>query len=152
MFQETLLLLLFRLVGGFSESKDGVVTFPDISTTILEKICQYFYWSLQYSRSILALTFSNLSSRTWYCSLSYTQNLITSCMHLSNFHQLVSLKHSLSHLYIHSFSIHNKVFIFIDDYNHALRFLLSALSLFLLLIVVFSLTEAKRLSSTSSLN
>ncbi|WZZ38945.1 hypothetical protein YC2023_035204 [Brassica napus] len=26
--------------GGFSESKDGVVTFPDISTTILEKICQ----------------------------------------------------------------------------------------------------------------
>ncbi|KAG2299809.1 hypothetical protein Bca52824_036281 [Brassica carinata] len=36
--------------GGFSESKDGVVTFPDISTTILEKICQYFYWSLQYSR------------------------------------------------------------------------------------------------------
>ncbi|KAL0784958.1 hypothetical protein Bca101_001203 [Brassica carinata] len=35
---------------GFSESKDGVVTFPDISTTILEKICQYFYWSLQYSR------------------------------------------------------------------------------------------------------
>ncbi|CAN8248463.1 unnamed protein product [Cochlearia groenlandica] len=36
--------------GGFSESKEGVVTFPDISTTILEKICQYFYWSLQYSR------------------------------------------------------------------------------------------------------
>jgi transcription elongation factor B subunit 1 len=44
------ILLLFGMVGGFSESKDGVVTFPDISTTILEKICQYFYWSLQYSR------------------------------------------------------------------------------------------------------
>nr|XP_018453314.1 PREDICTED: elongin-C isoform X1 [Raphanus sativus] len=38
--------------GGFSESKDGVVTFPDISTTILEKICQYFYWSLQYSSKV----------------------------------------------------------------------------------------------------
>ncbi|XP_010535439.1 PREDICTED: transcription elongation factor B polypeptide 1 [Tarenaya hassleriana] len=36
--------------GGFAESQLGVVTFPDISTTILEKICQYFYWSLQYSR------------------------------------------------------------------------------------------------------
>ncbi|XP_071723060.1 uncharacterized protein [Rutidosis leptorrhynchoides] len=36
--------------GGFAESQLGEVTFPEISTTILEKICQYFYWSLQYSR------------------------------------------------------------------------------------------------------
>ncbi|ESR38173.1 hypothetical protein WN944_028142 [Citrus x changshan-huyou] len=36
--------------GGFAETEHGEVTFPEISTTILEKICQYFYWSLQYSR------------------------------------------------------------------------------------------------------
>ncbi|KAL2898867.1 Elongin-C [Bienertia sinuspersici] len=35
--------------GSFTETADGVVNFPDISTTILEKICQYFYWSLQFS-------------------------------------------------------------------------------------------------------
>ncbi|GMP49199.1 hypothetical protein CsSME_00016255 [Camellia sinensis var. sinensis] len=38
--------------GSFAETQHGEVTFPEISTTILEKICQYFYWSLQYSRSI----------------------------------------------------------------------------------------------------
>lgn len=36
--------------GSFAETQDRKVTFPDISTTILEKICQYFYWSLQYAR------------------------------------------------------------------------------------------------------
>ncbi|KAJ6904971.1 hypothetical protein NC652_022878 [Populus alba x Populus x berolinensis] len=36
--------------GGFAETEHGEVTFPEISTTILEKICQYFYWSLQYAR------------------------------------------------------------------------------------------------------
>ncbi|KAI9196998.1 hypothetical protein LWI29_002100 [Acer saccharum] len=36
--------------GSFAETEHGEVTFPEISTTILEKICQYFYWSLQYSR------------------------------------------------------------------------------------------------------
>ncbi|GMH11184.1 hypothetical protein Nepgr_013025 [Nepenthes gracilis] len=35
--------------GSFAETEHGEVTFPEISTTILEKICQYFYWSLQYS-------------------------------------------------------------------------------------------------------
>ncbi|KAJ8769239.1 hypothetical protein K2173_001829 [Erythroxylum novogranatense] len=35
--------------GGFSETEHREVTFPEISTTILEKICQYFYWSLQYA-------------------------------------------------------------------------------------------------------
>ncbi|GMG98290.1 hypothetical protein Nepgr_000130 [Nepenthes gracilis] len=35
--------------GSFSETEHGEVTFPEISTTILEKICQYFYWSLQYA-------------------------------------------------------------------------------------------------------
>ncbi|XP_044504686.1 elongin-C-like [Mangifera indica] len=36
--------------GSFAETQDGKVTFPEISTTILEKICQYFYWHLQYAR------------------------------------------------------------------------------------------------------
>ncbi|CAN1282576.1 Eloc [Linum perenne] len=35
--------------GGFAEAQHGEVTFPEISTTILEKICQYFHWSLQYA-------------------------------------------------------------------------------------------------------
>ncbi|XP_021737506.1 elongin-C-like isoform X6 [Chenopodium quinoa] len=33
--------------GNFAETENGIVRFPDISTTILEKICQYFYWSLE---------------------------------------------------------------------------------------------------------
>ncbi|KAG8090373.1 hypothetical protein GUJ93_ZPchr0011g28691 [Zizania palustris] len=36
--------------GGFSETREGEVRFPEITTPILEKICQYFYWSLHYSR------------------------------------------------------------------------------------------------------
>ncbi|KAG0463788.1 hypothetical protein HPP92_019373 [Vanilla planifolia] len=35
--------------GSFSETQHGEVTFPEISTLILEKICQYFYWHLQYA-------------------------------------------------------------------------------------------------------
>ncbi|XP_031286294.1 elongin-C-like [Pistacia vera] len=46
--------------GSFAETQDGKVTFPEISTTILEKICQYFYWSLQYAR--FCFFFSNLYS------------------------------------------------------------------------------------------
>lgn len=40
----------FVLLGSFSETEHRQVTFPEISTTILEKICQYFHWSLQYAR------------------------------------------------------------------------------------------------------
>ncbi|XP_022970584.1 elongin-C-like [Cucurbita maxima] len=35
--------------GNFAESQHREVTFPEISTTILEKICQYFYWNLQFA-------------------------------------------------------------------------------------------------------
>ncbi|CAK8575894.1 unnamed protein product [Lathyrus sativus] len=35
--------------GSFAESQHGEVTFPEISTTILEKICQYFYWHLEFA-------------------------------------------------------------------------------------------------------
>ncbi|MBA0730367.1 hypothetical protein Golax_025768 [Gossypium laxum] len=38
--------------GGFAETELGEVTFPEISAVILEKICQYFYWALQYSRFV----------------------------------------------------------------------------------------------------
>jgi len=79
------ILLLFGMVGGFSESKDGVVTFPDISTTILEKICQYFYWSLQYSRFHYLTRFSPLALH-WslehgivVVSVSFLQNRIAVC-------------------------------------------------------------------------
>ncbi|QHN94959.1 Transcription elongation factor B polypeptide [Arachis hypogaea] len=37
--------------GSFAERQHGEVTFPEISTTILEKICQYFYWHLQFARA-----------------------------------------------------------------------------------------------------
>ncbi|KAF5939558.1 hypothetical protein HYC85_023817 [Camellia sinensis] len=51
--QRQILIKIFALrydfIGGFSEAQHGEVTFPEISTTILEKICQYFYWSLQYA-------------------------------------------------------------------------------------------------------
>ncbi|CAI0540209.1 unnamed protein product, partial [Linum tenue] len=43
--------------GSFAEAQHGEVTFPEISTTILEKICQYFHWSLQYARCGLLLPF-----------------------------------------------------------------------------------------------
>ncbi|XP_073394758.1 uncharacterized protein [Physcomitrium patens] len=36
--------------GNFTETELGEVKFPEISTPILEKVCQYFYWSLQFSR------------------------------------------------------------------------------------------------------
>lgn len=42
--------LCLLISGGFAETEHREVTFPEISTTILEKICQYFYWSLQYAR------------------------------------------------------------------------------------------------------
>ncbi|CAI5529583.1 unnamed protein product [Closterium sp. NIES-64] len=35
--------------GGFQESDSGEVRFPEISTPILEKLCQYFYYKLRYS-------------------------------------------------------------------------------------------------------
>ncbi|XP_031741205.1 LOW QUALITY PROTEIN: elongin-C [Cucumis sativus] len=34
--------------GNFAESQHREVTFPEISTTILEKICQYFHWNLPF--------------------------------------------------------------------------------------------------------
>ena len=37
--------------GGFSERRNNKITFPEISGKILEKVCQYFYYKLQYTDS-----------------------------------------------------------------------------------------------------
>jgi transcription elongation factor B subunit 1 len=37
--------------GSFTETELGEVKFPEISTTILEKVCQYFYYKLRYQNS-----------------------------------------------------------------------------------------------------
>uniref|UniRef100_A0A9I9DN19 Elongin-C n=1 Tax=Cucumis melo TaxID=3656 RepID=A0A9I9DN19_CUCME len=47
--QGFVLLLSFSCIGNFAESQHREVTFPEISTTILEKICQYFHWNLQFA-------------------------------------------------------------------------------------------------------
>ena len=36
-------------VGSFTESELGEIRFPEISTPILEKVCQYFYYKLRYT-------------------------------------------------------------------------------------------------------
>eukprot|EP00164_Ancoracysta_twista_P000282 GFYU01000398.1.p1 GENE.GFYU01000398.1~~GFYU01000398.1.p1 ORF type:complete len:104 (+),score=41.59 GFYU01000398.1:81-392(+) len=41
--------------GNFAESSKGEVVFPDISTRILEKVIQYFYFKLRYSNSTQAI-------------------------------------------------------------------------------------------------
>jgi transcription elongation factor B subunit 1 len=42
--------------GSFTETQLGEVRFPEISAPILEKVCQYFYWSLQFARLVSAQT------------------------------------------------------------------------------------------------
>ncbi|XP_042067610.1 elongin-C-like [Salvia splendens] len=37
------------LTGGFFETEHRKANFPEISTIILEKICQYFHWYLRYA-------------------------------------------------------------------------------------------------------
>jgi transcription elongation factor B subunit 1 len=37
--------------GSFTETELGEVKFPEISTPILEKVCQYFYYKLKYQNS-----------------------------------------------------------------------------------------------------
>lgn len=34
--------------GGFMETDTKEITFPSISTPILERVCQYFYYKLRY--------------------------------------------------------------------------------------------------------
>ncbi len=40
--------------GSFTETELGEVKFPEISTQILEKVCQYFYYKLRYQNSWVA--------------------------------------------------------------------------------------------------
>ncbi|KAL6203325.1 hypothetical protein ACLB2K_027025 [Fragaria x ananassa] len=55
--------------GGFAETELGEVTFPEISTTILEKICKYFYWNLQFARTQLAAVCRGVQSLKAVCSV-----------------------------------------------------------------------------------
>jgi hypothetical protein len=43
--------LLVGAAGQFTESAKGEIKFPEISTAILEKVCQYFYYKLRYQNS-----------------------------------------------------------------------------------------------------
>jgi len=43
------------LEGGFSEAENRRVAFQDISTPILEKIVQYFYYKLKYTNSTTSI-------------------------------------------------------------------------------------------------
>lgn len=38
--------------GSYTENELGEVKFPEISTPVLEKVCEFFYWSLQFSNGI----------------------------------------------------------------------------------------------------
>lgn len=65
----------FWILGSFAEQQHGEVTFPEISTTILEKICKYFYWNLQFARFLsLILQICGLKTKRvvysylWYWS------------------------------------------------------------------------------------
>ena len=37
--------------GTFIESEQGEIRFPEISTAVLEKVCQYFYYRLKYANT-----------------------------------------------------------------------------------------------------
>ena len=37
--------------GGFAETERRRVTFPEIPSLVLEHVCQYFYYKLQYSNA-----------------------------------------------------------------------------------------------------
>lgn len=40
-----------RCAGSFTETELGEVRFPEISTPVLEKVCQYFYFKLRHQNS-----------------------------------------------------------------------------------------------------
>ena len=39
------------LTGSYAESKDNHVTFPEITTRVLEKVIEYFHYKVRYSHS-----------------------------------------------------------------------------------------------------
>ena len=46
-----LLKTLKTRTGGFAETERRRVTFPEIPAPVLEHVCQYFYYKLQYSNA-----------------------------------------------------------------------------------------------------
>jgi hypothetical protein len=43
-------MLQAMLQGGFMESKDGEIQFPEIKSAVLEKVIQYMYYKVRYGR------------------------------------------------------------------------------------------------------
>ena len=87
-------------IGNFSEAQLGEVTFPEISTPILEKICQYFYWHLQFARQATS-TFICIYScrennpRLMFLSLSFCSSAMfysSSTVNLSERHAFTGLQ------------------------------------------------------------
>lgn len=39
------------IAGTFTETEQGEIRFPDIPATVLEKVCQYFYYKLKYQHA-----------------------------------------------------------------------------------------------------
>lgn len=37
--------------GGFQETENQEIRFPEISTPVLEKVCQYFYYKIRYQNT-----------------------------------------------------------------------------------------------------
>ena len=47
---------MLRSAGSFTENEQGVVTFPEISAAVLERVCQYFYYKLRYQNTYVHST------------------------------------------------------------------------------------------------
>lgn len=41
----------YACAGSFTETELGEVKFPEISSPILEKVCQYMYYKMRYQNS-----------------------------------------------------------------------------------------------------
>ena len=50
--------------GGFQEAEMGEVRFPEISTPILEKVCEYCYYKLRYANAYAPHLFQCAPSET----------------------------------------------------------------------------------------
>lgn len=67
--------------GNFTETELGEINFPEISSPILEKICEYFYYKLRYqneyvpSLAMVEICLHASGSALWLWS-------ITSCVRI----------------------------------------------------------------------
>ncbi|KAF7053375.1 hypothetical protein CFC21_061320 [Triticum aestivum] len=82
--------------GGFAETREGEVRFPEISTAILEKICQYFYWSLHYARSHALYHLCEVTSYTLLQQSRHANNTCSFCIKLQIRYGSYHLSYSVS--------------------------------------------------------